>query len=612
MKVPFGSYSHVWVKSRQLGRCALAGFSVVMLVSMYGCLGGSGGGSSSATAPVDKYANVPTPTVKQLPIGTIGSSGHDYPWFSPDFSLNPLGYVQEEFTIEGTANQYDMPAPAGGVGNGSGATPTGTVVSKDNPYRTRIHVIRPIEAAKFNGTVIVEWQNATSGYDTPVHWLQQKDMIIRKGYAWVGISAQRNSIANATTGLKAWSPNRYGTLDVTHGGKFMADELSYDIFAQGAKAIRTLPVVMGGLSVKRLIAVGASQSAGRLGFYLNSVEPLTKIYDAALLSVGGPTMRTDLSLPIIKVLSETELAVASTNEIPRLQADTNNFRIWMMPGASHADNYGLAARSVALLRDANIVMGDSCDYPSRSRYPYRYVYNSAIVKLEQYLDKGTPLPQANPMVILTANPPTVGRDAYGNALGGVRMPENDAPIAMFQGGNSGAGMCFLNGTHVQFSKGTLDTLYPTHTAYVQKYTAAVQAAVSAGFMLEDDASEAIASAESSIIGKQLNCDGVLCKDESQFTKQPSIGTMRWFAFVYGIPDRAKLLAPIDAATGYIATGYLYSDPVVARPYFTQAVSSLNTYIAEVQAQLQKQTISQKTADFLVGQANTLITELGKL
>ena len=45
-------------------------------------------------------------------------------------------------------------------------------------------------------------------------------------------------------------------------------------------------------------ASGASQSAGRLQIYFNSVRPLDPIYDALLLIVGGGMTRTDQGIKV--------------------------------------------------------------------------------------------------------------------------------------------------------------------------------------------------------------------------------------------------------------------------------------------------------------------------
>ena len=37
------------------------------------------------------------------------------------------------------------------------------------PYRTRIVVVRPQDPTQFNGTVVLEWLNVSSGFDTLLH-----------------------------------------------------------------------------------------------------------------------------------------------------------------------------------------------------------------------------------------------------------------------------------------------------------------------------------------------------------------------------------------------------------------------------------------------------------
>ena len=96
---------------------------------------------------------------------------------------------------------------------------------------------RPVDPKKFNGTVIVEWNNVTSGHDQDIDWYQIHDYLIRAGYAWVGVSAQRIGVE----AIKVWNKDRYGSLNVTDGGTIMNDDLSYDIFADVGRAARAPP-----------------------------------------------------------------------------------------------------------------------------------------------------------------------------------------------------------------------------------------------------------------------------------------------------------------------------------------------------------------------------------
>src|SRR5205085_330985 len=88
------------------------------------------------------------------------------------------------------------------------------------------------------------------------------------------------------------------------------------------------------------------------------------------------------------------------------------------------------------------------------------------------------------------------RDPYGNALGGVRLPALDVPVATYHGEFSdGAG-----GHTDALDRSTLAALYPSHDAYVAKMAAATDAAVAGGFMLPADRREWMHRVAASAIG----------------------------------------------------------------------------------------------------------------
>src|SRR5688572_14652090 len=218
---------------------------------------------AAVLTPIPAVADVPTPTVTAASSDKPGTAGRNYPFFATDIVLADHDFVEQEFFFEGTANTYNTPAL------GSNAE----VVTSGTPYRSRMLVRRPARQARFNGVVIVEWLNVTNGYDTDVLWLYQKEFFLREGYAWVGVSAQSVGVARPPNGLKVWSPRRYGALNVDGGGTVTGDALGYDIYSQVAAAIRRVPAVLGGLRPTAVLAAGQSQSAGRLGPYLNGVHP---------------------------------------------------------------------------------------------------------------------------------------------------------------------------------------------------------------------------------------------------------------------------------------------------------------------------------------------------
>src|SRR5213592_1273995 len=169
-------------------------------------------------------AAVPNPIVTgpiAAPVAP-GDPTHNYIFFTSNHDLAGHGYVEEEFFIEGSATSYATPNQTN-----PGPSSAGTVISSNNHYKTRMVVRRPADPAKFNGTVLVEWYNVTNNFDAENVWFFNWENIMRSGYVWVGVSAQRVGV-NA---LKAWSPSRYGTLDVTVGGTVNDDSLSYDIYS---------------------------------------------------------------------------------------------------------------------------------------------------------------------------------------------------------------------------------------------------------------------------------------------------------------------------------------------------------------------------------------------
>jgi hypothetical protein len=457
---------------------------------------------------------VPMPKVTgPIPATSPGDPGHDYPFYASAFDLKARGYVEEEFFIEGTANRYVTPAQT-----------TAAVVDGGHPYKTRLVVRRPSAAARFNGTVIMEWNNVTAGHDLDIDWFQIHDYLTRAGYAWVGVTPQRIGVE----ALKVWSPKRYGTLDVTGGGRISNDDLSYDIIAQAAQAVRNPGAidVLGGSRAARIFATGHSQSAGRLGIYVNAVHPLHHVFDAVILHGGGGKVRTDLDIPVWKLLSETDVQNQAVNR----QTDTNRFRTWEVAGDSHVDLQFVSYSRQLSQRDGSPIAPGftpggagraattrggttaaapaarsgnpgGCDKPPYSRVPFYQVFDAAIDHLVRWVTDGTLPPSAPPIEVASVGPPaTIARDTAGNALGGIRLATHAVPTAVNTGVNSGPGFCRLNGSYEPFDAATIAKLYPTHESYVASVRRVTEANLKAGYILKPEADATIAEAEKSSVG----------------------------------------------------------------------------------------------------------------
>lgn len=453
------------------------------------------------------------------------------------FDLGDVGYVADEYFLDGTATAYDAAKPL--VSDGKWAVkPVSTA-----PYKTRIVVYRPERAKDFNGTVVVEWLNVTAGFDTAAHWQWVHNAVIRAGAAWVGVSAQSVGVQGgqaavggvAAGGLKAADPERYGTL--SHPG----DVYSYDMFSQAGSAVAKggTSGPLAGLPVKRVIAVGESQSASRLVTYVNAVHPGAKVYDgflihsrsggAAPLTQPPPTppgtipvstmpspslIRNDIDVPVLTFETEFDTAYSRVPFALARQPDTKKIRAWEVAGTAHADTYtapgfgyedtgdGQAERD--LIDPAKLTGGPLNCAPAINSGGAYLVLNAAYSHLERWVRDGTLPPKAPRLDVTVGTPTTVNRDEHGNALGGIRTPLVDAPIATLtgSGGNaaSGSTFCALYGTTAPFDAAKLASLYPTHADYVAKFNKATDRAVKAGFLLPPEAKNLKAAAAASNVG----------------------------------------------------------------------------------------------------------------
>jgi len=188
------------------------------------------------------------------------------------------------------------------------------------------------------------------------------------------------------------------------------------------------------------------------------------------------------------------------------QDDTDYLRSWEVAGSSHYDDYGVGYLLPQYQRDlpaiASIPLSCKNSYNKAS---FHYVVNAALMALTNWIENGQ-APSHAPRIEFAHG--KVVRDSYGNAKGGIRLPEMDVPIATHNFDNfpGSDGVLLLNafacpflGNTVPFVETTLHALYPTHEDYVSKFTAAADAALDAGFILRADHDEAVANANAAPI-----------------------------------------------------------------------------------------------------------------
>ncbi len=467
---------------------AFAGVAAIAAI----CAGSVVDATALGSAAVTETQPVPAPTVT----GPIAGQ----PASLSAVDLGPRGYVEEEFFVEGTARAYEPIGPLAQDGRWNVQTTTTA------PYRTRVLVRRPKDPAKFNGVVEVEWLNVSGGLDAAPDWGLGNAELLRSGSAWVGVSAQSvgvNSLKN--------DPARYGTLD--HPG----DAYSYDIYSQVGEALRrpTGTNLLGNrrYKIRTMIGDGESQSAFRMVTYVDAIQPQTNMFDGffvhsrfavgAPLADGGqnvmpnPTLiRTDTKKPVLVLESETDVP----RHLAARQPDSARYRLWEVAGTAHFDEDGLHALTGIPKEQMVTTPPLGCAQRINSA-PQRYVVDTAIHDIARWA-AGGPAPPKAPLVAITpGDTPTIPRDELGNARGGIRLPQLEAPVATLSGEpGGGPGFCSLFGTTTAFDAARLSSLYPSHQGFVTAFSKATDKVQRDGFLLPADAKEAKAEASRSAVG----------------------------------------------------------------------------------------------------------------
>ncbi|HYI45175.1 MAG TPA: alpha/beta hydrolase domain-containing protein [Actinomycetota bacterium] len=390
------------------------------------------------------------------------------------------GWIEEEFFIEGTARTYTT------------ATPT------ESAYKTRILLRRPTDPRAFNGTVILDWNNVTIPADRDVAWSPMYEAVMERGFVYVAVAAQRLGVEASPLALKQWDPVRYGSLN--HPG----DDYSFDIFSQAGEATLEKQV-LGKLvpCIKRRIAMGASQSGGRLKTYINEVHEEVGIYDGFSPQISSSA---DVRRDLVPILWVNSMAESDDEGVP---ADSDLFRLWEIAGAAHTSNNSSSYQDAQWIYNHSNGATGSWDAEAanswgylaapgdclhRNWYQAGLIWSSSLVTLDEWLRTGV-APEPMPRIERDEN--GVVFDEHGVMKGGLRTPIVDVPIASYFAGVTmpptqdpcgvAGGAAALVGTTRVFTAEQLAELYPTPEDYLEKFNAATDEALANGHILPSDA-----------------------------------------------------------------------------------------------------------------------------
>lgn len=489
--------------------------------------------SPQATSVVP--AEPPVPAISD----PVPVTEHSWPWIAADHAAQPLnlgdvGYVEEEYIVKGRARVLDWPAldQLNAIAQG--------------PYVTRILVRRPADPQKFSGTVWLEPLNPSIRYDLPIVWGDTHPYIVDHGDIWVGVTVKPVAIQS----LQEFDPQRYAALQMLNplspqatcpqsalplprGGlppessPRTENGLMWDILSQVGLLLRDPPQgsPLRRFHTQRLFMTGDSQSGAFVLTYANAIHPFSRsatggpLYDGYLAIVAsGPStpirqcaapippgdprrIIQPRGVPIITLVSETETASlhrrSDGDRFPDL------FRGYEVAGASHV--HATDGQDEPSKADGAKTSGAKFDTNTRcaeqnappNDVPIAMVADGALANLDRWSRDSVPPPKAEPIRIREqpGETPEVERDSFGNALGGVRTPALEVPVARYHARMSGPGICELWGYREPFSAAQLKSLYPTHPEYVSRIRASVAKLVDAHWLTPRDGARIIAAAD---------------------------------------------------------------------------------------------------------------------
>jgi Alpha/beta hydrolase domain len=402
------------------------------------------------------------------------------------------GYLEEEYLVAGVAGTY----------SGSAAGPA-TRADGVTDYLTRILVRRPDDGRRFSGRVVVEPLNTSEGRDNDVLWAKVGSLLEANGDAWVGVS--NRAVSQGV--LVKYDPVRYADIDVP------SNDVAWDLLAQVGELVRDpAGALFAGVAVRHAYLAGYSQSGSDVATFAMAIHSHARLPDASpvfdgyfpaahsgsftpltsgtsLLPAFESVAMSAVDVPVVDLETQTDVQGFTTRlrsgrdytapggtQVRRDDSDhaQDRYRLYEIPGAPHA-----AKRS-------------GCE-GGGSSFPTELFLRAALARLFAWTERGITPPSAPRIELATQGVVSVARlDGYGNAVGGVRSPFVDVPLAQYEAHSGPGAMCRLVGRETGIPLEVLLNRYGRLEAYLEQFSANLDATVDAGFLLPQDRSALLA------------------------------------------------------------------------------------------------------------------------
>jgi hypothetical protein len=391
------------------------------------------------------------------------------------------GYIEREYLMSGHARVYTGPATG----------PVELVDVAERVYTTRILVRRPRNAAAFSGRVVIEPFNTSSGIDHDPLWCHVGTLLQRQGDAWVAVSTR----AISQDKLKETDAARYADVAIA------SNDLAWDILNQLGALLRSAvpPSPLSDVAISRLYLGGFSQSATETATYAMAFGPQTRIFDgyfpaahaASLTPVASGTawiVNMDIAAmgachaPVIDVEPQTDVEGFSAALTPE-QDYVNPGGAWVRRHDSDhaADRYRLYEIAGA----PHMATMSGCD--GASDFPTSAFLRAALVRLFTWVEDGV-IPPTTPRIALAQHDQisTARTDEIGNAVGGVRSPHLDVPLARYDVHASPGILCKLVGKETVLPLEELRRRHGDAEHYMREFARRLDEAIATGFLLDAD------------------------------------------------------------------------------------------------------------------------------
>ena len=462
--------------------------------------------------------------------GPVAVTKNSHPFCAMEYSRTPLhvedyGYVEEEYFLSGNANVYDTDENDKAV-----------IFKEGLPYKNRILVRRPEDPEKFSGFVYVDILNATQGYDIEDLWHRIWLWCMENGHGYVGVTGKPCNVQS----LKNFDYDRYSTLNWSNGEPTPLPMISksatlpgteegliWDMLAQTGTLLRCggEQNCMGGFPVEYVYLTGQSQSGAYLNTFVSyfdrynhlpGIEPPAgcgQIFNGYLNIVGALVQRSirqdnhigNLRLeerhmhpsatPYICFSSEADLTLFRlfvdgellNIRIPNSDTPDNKCRYYEIPGSPHTDIICpvLCATSEVEKTGAKMPNLDERLLEHINDMHVEYYVCGLLEKLHRW---ATLQEAPEEIPVITRKDGSLVFDEHGNALGGLRNPYLDVPIASYIACNPDdpEGIC---GRMTYFTKEKFLSLYGSRETYLSQFDSCVDEQLKAHWLTPTNAAE---------------------------------------------------------------------------------------------------------------------------